>query len=175
MARDSHKAWLTFIRKAVDLTASYSVEDLWNFRNLAMTESPMLVRLINAYVELAEKSEVDVLPPDSRSKRSRNGGRAHLFDLLREKEFFPQNVDLAEFAARVLPHMRPFSFNKMSRADIAGRIIEYLEAQRDPRAREKLESSMREALGEMKRRSVTSSNRRSFLSKWERIIKGLEL
>lgn len=143
---------------------------------MARIESPMFVDLIEAYIELAEKSRTGAVPGSSRSsKKRRNGSQMHLFDLLREKTFFPQNLDLAQFASRVLPHMRTFRFDKMSRSDIAARIIEYLEGQTDPGTRDRLESSMREAMTEMKRRPVRQSDRKSFLSKWERIIKGIEL
>ncbi len=99
----------------------------------------------------------------------------HLFDLLRQRAFFPQNLDLASFAARVLPNLRKFRFDKMSRGDIAARIIESIE-ESDPKTREALEVSMRQALQEMTKRSVgdTENERLSFLSKWERIIKGSE-
>jgi hypothetical protein len=59
----------------------------------------------------------------------------------------------------------------MSRADIAGRIIEYLET-RDRSTREKLEASMREAMSPGVEKST---DRRSFVSKWERIIKETQL
>ena len=59
----------------------------------------------------------------------------------------------------------------MSRADIAARIIEYLE-KRDRRTCDELEHAMREAL-------VLPADRRTadkeFLSKWEKIIKGIPL
>jgi hypothetical protein len=173
--RNDHQAWLRFIRKAADLTAEYSIDELWHFRDLARIESPMFLRLIEAYIEIAEKSETGSSPSIRPSKRKRNGSQMHLFDLLREKTFFPQNLDLAQFASRVLPHMRTFRFDKMSRSDIAARIIEYLEGQTDLGTRDRLESSMREAMTEMKRRPVKQADRKSFLSKWERIIKGIEL
>jgi hypothetical protein len=93
----------------------------------------------------------------------------HLFDLLREPRLFPSNLDLSEFAARVLPNMSRKRFDKMSRGDIAARIIEYLET-RDPHTRERLEASMRDAMT-----SGSHADRQSFLSQWEKIIKGIEL
>jgi hypothetical protein len=167
--RDGHKAWLSFIKKAAGLTADYSLDDLRGFRNLARLENSMFVELADAYARLAEKSVTPL------KVRRRNGPQMHLFDLLREKTFFPTNLELADFASRVLPHMRAFRFDKMSRSDIAARIIEYLESETDPSTREKLESSMREAITQTKARPVRQSDRRSFLSKWERIIKGIEL
>ncbi len=79
--------------------------------------------------------------------------------------------ELVDWLSNLQSEWESASFNKMSRADIAARIIEHLEA-RDPRTREELEKSMRDALAA---RPDTSSGRESFLSKWERIIKGIEL
>lgn len=172
--RGGHQAWLKFIRRVADLTADYTIDDLWGFRNFARVETPLFVPLIEAYIKLAEKSEATAGRYLSTKRRKRNGSQMHLFDLLREKTFFPQNLDLAQFASRVLPNMRTFRFDKMSRSDIAARIIEYLENQSDLGARERLESSMKEALTELKRRPTKPTERKSFLSKWERIIKGIE-
>ncbi len=176
MAPDNkHKSWLSFVQKTADVAAGYSKDDLRAFRRIASREAPSFEPIIEAYLRLAEKSDSSSRLPRRTSERlRRNGTNMHLFDLLREKRFFPQNLQLAQFAARVLPHMRNYRFDKMSRGDIAARIIEYIE-QSDPRARSKLEDSMREALGEIKSGHVRQVDRSSFFSKWERIIKGLEL
>ena len=173
MALDNrHKAWLSFIRKVAEVPLDYSKDDLSAFRRLALQESPALVPIIESYLALAERSGIEA----SRGPRSRqrNGSQMHLFDLLREKKLFPHNLLLSQFASRVLPHMRTYRFDKMSRSDIAARIIEHIERS-DPRSRAKLEESMREALRKMKQRPIKPVERQSFLSKWERIIKGLEL
>ena len=95
----------------------------------------------------------------------------HLFDLLRERQLFPSNPDLSEFAGRVLPSMSRKRFDKMSRSDIAARILEYLE-KKDSRTRKSLEISMREAMKTGRQGKV---DRKSFQSEWEKIIKGIEL
>jgi hypothetical protein len=156
----------------------YSMDELWSFRQIARLENPSLEPLIDAYLLIAERSQTDVQLPSAGARvpqRKRNGAQMHLFDLLREKTFFPQNLELAQFASRVLPHMRTYRFDKMSRSDIAARIIEYLEGQTDPITKRRLEESMRGAMTEMKRRPAKKSERKSFLSKWEKIIKGIEL
>jgi hypothetical protein len=180
LAQDNnlHKAWLSFVRKAVDVPLGYSKTDLEAFLNLARRESPSLVPLIRGYLMLAQKSETVAQQgerPTRQSNTKRNkASQMHLFDLLREKQFFPQNLELANFAARVMPHMRTYRFDKMSRSDIAARIIEHIESS-DPRARDALEQSMRDALTAIGgRKSSKEVDRRSFLSKWERIIKGIE-
>jgi hypothetical protein len=138
---------------------------------------PLLVPIIEEYLRLAENSDTPVIEPSAKKRaagKQRAAAEMHLFDLLREKKLFPQNLDLARFAGRVAPAMRTYSFDKMSRSDIAARVIEFLES-RDPRTREKLEDSMREALGSLTTGQSKDSDRRSFLSKWEKIIKGIEL
>jgi hypothetical protein len=59
----------------------------------------------------------------------------------------------------------------MSRGEIVAKIIEYVET-RDIKTRRALEASMRDALVSG---SDKSSDRRSFFSKWEQIIKGTHL
>jgi hypothetical protein len=140
-----------------------------------------LVPLIDDYLRLAEESDTETFSQSSllfeNSKKRKSGGKKsdasqmHLFDLLRSKKLFPSNQILADFAGNIMPDMRTYRFDKMSRADIAGRIIEYLE-DRDPRTREQLETSMREA---MQTPVPKLSDRKSFLSKWEKIIKGIPL
>jgi hypothetical protein len=169
-----HHAWLNFIQKAASVPSDYSKEDMKAFRRIAARESPSLVPLIDAYLNLAQQSDTATGARRSAERKGSNGGNMHLFDLLREKRLFPQNLLLAQFASRVLPHMRNYRFDKMSRSDIAARIIEHIERS-DPRTRSKLEESMREALGQIKVRPTKEIDRTSFFSKWERIIKGLEL
>jgi hypothetical protein len=171
-----HKAWLSFVRKALDVPIEHTMEELRSFQRIAMTENPSLVPLIQDYITLIKRSESRAKPSGAGGgpRKVARAGQMHLFDLLREKKFFPLNSDLAQFAARVVPDMRSYSFDKMARSDIAARIIEYIENS-DPRARAALESSMREALASINKDPSTKVDRRSFLSKWERIIKGLEL
>jgi hypothetical protein len=95
----------------------------------------------------------------------------HLFDMLRDRRLFPLNSDLADFAGKVLPDMGSYRYDKMSRGDIASRIIEYLET-RDRKTRQGLESSMREAMDSSTDKPAV---RKSFFAKWEKIIKGIEL
>lgn len=146
------------------------------FRSLASREYPYLVPLIDQYVKLTERSAVDVsagVPRATRvsPKRQTKVGEMHLFDLLREKKLFPSNADLAQFAGKILPGIKGHRFDKMSRGDIAARVIEYLET-KDRRTREALEASMREAMWPNNAKPI---ERQSFMSKWEKIIKGTQL
>jgi hypothetical protein len=152
----------------------YSKDDLWSFRSIAKRELPVLVPVIEGLINVSERAETEVEDVTSASTARVKPSQMHLFDLLREKKLFPQNLDLASFAARVMPHMRAYRFDKMSRSDIAARIIEHIE-ESDPSKRAKLEKSMREALSSMNRKQSRAVDRRSFLTRWEKIIKGLEL
>lgn len=174
MALDNkHQAWLRFVRDILSVPLGRSKEDLHQFLLIAHHQHPTLVPIVQKYIELAEMSDTPVFPADTTKRVSKkaNSKQMHLFDLLREKTFFPQNIDLAKFAERVVPNMRSYRFDKMSRSDIAARVIEYIE-ESDPKTREALESSMRLALADLTRKPAGDVERRSFLSKWERIIKG---
>ncbi|MER9748875.1 hypothetical protein [Mesorhizobium sp. M0140] len=175
MASDrKHEAWLKFSKDILALAAGKSKEDLRQFRDIADFHHPAIAPIINAYLDLAIRSDSDVKMPSAVAKRPRRQAASrdmHLFDLLREKTFFPQNLDLARFAGRILPSLRTNRFDKMSRSDIAARIIEFIEAS-DPGTKQALESSMRDGLDALAGRPPKESERRSFLSKWESIIKG---
>lgn len=171
----THKTLLRFIRKILDVPAGYSKQDLTMFRSIASRQYPSLLPIVEEYLRLAERSETDTIPASlthkSRLTRSSGLGQMHLFDLLRQRRLFSSNADLANFAAKVLPGIKGNRFDKMSRGDIAARIIEYLET-KDLRTRRELESSMREA---MRVDSADGLDRQSFVSKWEKIIKGIQL
>lgn len=176
MAQDrKHQRLLQFVRRVADITAGHSKEDLVMFRSVASREFPSLVSIIDEYIGLAERSDTSV----SLSAKTKGQGpkadeslaNMHLFDLLRDKRLFLSNNDLADFATRIFPNIKSRRFDKMSRGDIAARIIEHLEA-KDPRTRQELETSMREAVSSP---PVKPADRKSFLSKWEKIIKGIEL
>lgn len=160
----------------LDVPLGYSKDDLTMFRSIISRQHPTLLPLAEDYLRLAEQSETDVSPEfeRSRSKRSYSASteQMHLFDLLREKRLFGSNADLANFAAKILPGIKGNRFDKMSRGDIAARIIEYLET-KDPRTRRDLEASMREAMDSTS--SGRAVDRKSFVSKWEKIIKGIQL
>lgn len=166
-----HQALLRFVARLTELAAAYSREELVTFRSIATREYPALVPLIDQYVRLAEKNETNVQPRRVKSsgRPRRPEAEIHLFDLLREKKLFPSNSDLAQFASRVMPNIEGRRFHKMSRADIAARIIEHLETL-NGRTREALETSMREAMDSTPEKT---SDRKTFFSTWEKIIKGL--
>jgi len=143
------------------------------FRSTASKEFPSVVPIIDEYVKLSERASHDQIPltyPSPRKDHRKNGGM-HLFDMLRDKGLFPSNSDLSEFAGRVLPGIARRRFDKMSRGDIAARIIEHLET-KDQHTREQLEVSMRDAMASG---SAKGADRKSFFSAWEKIIKGIEL
>jgi len=171
-----HRSLLQFIKKILDVPIGYSKADLISFRSVASREYPTLVPVIDEYIQVAEKADTDVIPikavPSSRrSKVHADAAQMHLFDLLRDRRLFPSNSDLSDFAARVLPSMTRKRFDKMSRGEIVAKIIEYVDT-RDAKTRHDLEASMRDAMTAAPDRT---SDRRSFFSKWEKIIKGMPL
>jgi hypothetical protein len=172
-ANKKHEAWLRFQRDVLNVPIGWSKEDLFSFLALAEREASPLAPIIHGYLNLAHRSDSPAKSrPPGETKRGRPPSKQmHLFDLLREKTFFPQNLDLSRFASRVVPNMRVYRFDKMSRSDIAARIIEYIE-NTDPRTRKALETSMREALEALHGRPTKEVDRQSFLSRWEAIIKG---
>jgi len=171
---DRHKFWLEFARKIIDVPLEYSKDDFLAFRSIAMREQPALVQVIEAFIQIIDRSELDIeLRRLSSRKGKKHAQPLHLFDLLRSKQLFPQNLDLAKFASRVMPHMRSFRFDKMSRSDMAARIIEHVE-QSNPPARKRLEESMTIAMAAMRYRASKKVDRYSYLSKWEKIIRDIQ-
>jgi hypothetical protein len=158
----------------MDVAAGYGKDDLLQFRSLASHDYRALVPLIEEYLRLAERSDTDVAPYDSaRSSKlgKRQAGQMHLFDLLRNKKLFPSNNDLASFAQKILTNVPSGRFGKISRPEIAAKIIEHLETLPEE-TRHRLESSMRDAL---RSGSKKQTDKGTFLSKWEKIIKGIDL
>ncbi|UWZ83374.1 hypothetical protein [Occallatibacter riparius] len=158
----------------MEVPAGYSKEDLVDFRSVASKDFRAFVPLIDEYLRFAERADTEVVSETARlsSRRFSKAGSEsmHLFDMLRDKRLFPSNSDLSEFAARILPGMSHYRYDKMSRGDIASRIIEYLET-RDKKTRQGLETSMREAMVSTPEKAA---DRKSFFTKWEKIIKGIE-
>lgn len=171
-----HRSLLQFIKKILDVPLGYSKADLITFRSIASRDYSTLVPVIDEYIRIAEQADTDVAPSGAgsssrRSKVPADAAQMHLFDLLRDRRLFPSNSDLSDFAARVLPSLTRKRFDKMSRGEIVAKIIEYVET-RDAKTRRDLEASMRDA---MVAAPEKTSDRRSFFSKWERIIKGMPL
>lgn len=172
-----HRVFLQFLKKVLELTSSYSKDDLRVFLDLCHRDYPGLAALVAEYIRVAERGDTDILPGRGYAARNRPTPtlpamrQMHVFDLLRDRRLFASNSDLAEFAGRILPDMSRTRFDKMSRGDIAARIIEYLETL-EPGTRDRLEASMRDAVAST---SGDVSDKKSFFSTWEKIIKGIQL
>tara|TARA_R110000868_G_scaffold226872_1_gene479786 strand:- start:317698 stop:318216 length:519 start_codon:yes stop_codon:yes gene_type:complete len=166
-----HKAYLEFVSKLTSLVSKYSTEDLEEFIEISHSGYSHLIPMINAMSRIASASESNVRPISRRSKMVvEAGGGTHLFDLLRSKKLFPRNADLSEFAGRILPGIESHRFDKMSRGDIAGRIVEFVESM-DMSRRKQLEQSMMDTLG--KTEVVRAGDKKTFFTRWEEIIKGV--
>ena len=167
----SQQRYFKFISGLSDLLSSVTRDDLMRFRHLARHGFADLVPVIEGCIKMIGRRK---LPPETTIGSTdvpQRGSDEHLFDLLRSKEHFPTNSRLAEFATRILPGITRKRYDKMSRADIAGQIIEYIEAF-PARKKERLESLIREAIKSPDRQA--REQQESFFSKWEKIIKGLE-
>ena len=167
----SQQRYLKFISGLSELLSSVTLEDLIRFRHLARHGFADLVPVIEGCLKMVGRAKP---APEKRNRLTdalqRTSGE-HLFDLLRSKEHFPTNSRLAEFATRILPGITRKRYDKMSRADIAGQIIEYIESF-PARKRDRLESLIRDAI---KSPDIQAGGQQeSFFSKWERVIKGLE-
>ena len=183
--KKGHQAYLDFISRVTELTADYSLEDLRSFFKSASHGFPIMVNVVEAYLVLATSEQGTtkaksfgknkVVPQDSPKTIEGSSAKrenVHLFDLLRSKELFPTNSDLAGFAGRIFPRIDKRRFNKMSRGDIAARIIEHLETLNSQK-RVNLEASMRKAISTIS--DGEPRERESFFSQWEKIIKGLPI
>jgi hypothetical protein len=175
-AKDTaQKRFLRFVSKLTDALTQVSPDDLNDYERWASEGYVHLIPILKGCEELLRRFGPEINRPVGSYRlpvRNRYKDSEHLFDLLRSKEYFPTNLELAQFASHILPDMSAKRFDKMSRADIAARIIEYLETF-DPRTRKKAEYSMRTAL--MRLPASEKGIDQSFFSQWQRIIKGIEL
>lgn len=174
---NKHKGLLQFIRRIVGVPLGYSIEEMVLYRSLATKQYPAFVKIIDQYIDMATEASVDDDPARASNQRAKKASQRemHLFDLLRDKRLFPLNSDLADFAGRIVPGMQRGRFRKISKVEIAARIIEYLETL-EPDTQGRLERSMRAALKASPARSkMPSTEKESFFTRWERIIKRIEL
>lgn len=172
-----HKAFLKFISKLADISSLYNPEELKQFLKIAECDFPAFKPTIKTLITLTKKTSSEVsyrlksntqnfnrFTVDNASKK-----HSHLFDLLRSKELFATNSELANFAKRVLPSISNKRFDKMSRGDIATRIIEYIEGHKK---KDLLEKTMRDALVSMSDYPTDNQKKQTFFRKWEDIVKG---
>ena len=168
-----HKALLRFASEVAEIVAKYSVEELMDLHRHSLQGFKFMTSFIDATIEAARMGETDMLieyaESGAMSKSPSRGLKSnHLFDLLRAKELFDTNADLADFAQRLFRGMASKRYDKMSRGEIAVHIVEYIENQ-SPMARRQLESMLRKAL--KNRRFARTGADESFFSEWQRIIK----
>ena len=150
MSENQHKAWLDFVRKAMELPIEYSIGNLEKFRRISQDQYPALVKVIESYISLIRQSSINEVSSSKKSASSSktlstNSDHVPLLDLLRDTRIFATNRDIASFAQKIVPNMRNYRFDKMAKSDVALRIIQYLETL-NPKTRQMLEASMRESL-----------------------------
>lgn len=167
-----HRQWLEFARRLIEVPIGYSNEELRAFRRVAAREQPALVRLIDAYIDIAGRYGLDTEILTIGARRKKNHAQPiDFFSLLRSRKLFPRNLDLAVFATRALPRMQDVRYDKLSRSAISARIVEHLETC-DAEALKKLARSMEEALAVTTQHPTREMDRRSYLSKWIQIMVG---
>ena len=181
MVERTHKDWLEFLRKAAELPIGYSIDDLIWFRTIAERQYPALAPLVAACIHLAQQSDLAIAlegpsPRPAKAKKMTSAqsapqAQAPLFDLFKDKNLFPKNSDLINFAMRAVPNMKEYRFDKMSRGDIAHRLVEQIRSL-SPQARDSLEASVREAVSHS---PELGKEVRSFVSKWSSIIRDMAL
>jgi hypothetical protein len=177
-----HKAFLKFISRLADTSTVYSLKELECFLELAGQDFFAFTPIIKDFIKLAKKTSSDVpyrltklgtnysaVTTYATPKEEHFRPQKHLFDLLRSKELFSSNNDLANFAKRILPSISNKRFDKMSRGDIAIRIIEYIE---NHNKRDLLEKTIRDALVSMSDSPKDNRKKQTFFRKWENIVKG---
>lgn len=184
MSSRGHKDWLEFLRKAADLPIGYSIDDLIWFKTIAERQYPALAPLVSACIYLVQQSDMKIAAEGLDLKGSGKEESRHtepsrnpepissdLSSLFMSQELFPRNNDLATFALRLMPDMRSYRFDKMSRGEIASRLVQHVE-RLDSKKRIQLETALREAVSALGEKSADT---RSFVSKWENIIKSIKL
>ena len=190
MVARTHKDWLEFLRKAAELPIGYTVDDLLYFQRIAERQYPALAPLVAACIHLAQTSEMAIamegpapekpqasqdpplVPPATTLASSGNGHHTRAMAvLLKDETLFPKNTDLVRLATRLLPDMRHYRFDKMSRSSIIGKVVDHMDAL-PARKRTKIEGALREA-AEATRNDPPATA--SFFTRWEEIIKNLNL
>lgn len=191
MSARTHKDWLEFLRKAADLPIGYSVDDLLYFQRIAERQYPALAPLVAACIHLAQASDMEIAvegPEPSRQlvKQESNSkvppralfiGTNDTFSfnmtmMLSDEKLFPKNTDLIRLAARLLPDMHPYRFDKMSRGSIINKIVDHMAAL-PIKKRTKIEIALRQAADATENDPPATSS--SFFTRWEGIIKKMEL
>ena len=183
MEARTHKDWLEFLRKAADLPIGYSVDDLLYFQRVAERQYPALAPLVAACVHLAQASDLAIAfegPEPAKTVTVGSPARVHangyhqreVSPLLRDEKLFPKNTDLIKLANRLLPDMHQYRFDKMSRSSIIGKIIDHMDTLATKK-RTKIENALRQAAEATRNEPSVAGS--SFFTRWEEIIKNLEL
>ena len=175
MAGRTHTQWLEFLKKAADLPIGYTIDDLLWFQTVAKRQYPSLAPLVAACIHLAQDANLKISVEGTDrfviKKRSIAANRGDLLSILRDPKLFPRNSDLSRLATRLMPNMHAYRFDKMSRGEIALRVLQYLEST-DQKTRSQLESALRDA-AELP--PETEDQRQGFVARWENVIRDMKV
>ena len=168
-----HRNWFGFLEKLAALSREYSVDDLRWLRKEAAHRYPSAIPLVEACLSLASSdvrpTKVDVPTNASSHIKHHVAARASLpvSQALSDISRFHSNSDLIKFAKATMPELPDLRFDKMGRARIVDTIVAY--AQRAPVA---VRRDFEMALLGREMASSPSQTGSSFLSSWEKVIKG---
>ena len=183
MQARTHNDWLEFLRKAADFPVGYNVDDLLYFQRIAERHYPALAPLVAACVHLAQASDLAIAAEGSkpakrgtvvRPTRAQANGyhQPEMTSLLRDEKLLPKNTDLIKLANKLLPDMHQYRFDKMSRSSIIGKITDHMDTL-PPKKRIRIENVLKQAADAT--RNEPSVSPTSFFTRWEDIIKNIEL
>jgi hypothetical protein len=191
MVARTHKDWFEFLQKAAELPIGYSVDDLLYFQRIAQRQYPALEPLVAACIHLAQTSDMEIAvegpepskqpvngeppfrAPTGTSSLQTDGDHSRdMTMLLQDEKLFPKNTDLIRLATRLLPDMHQYRFDKMSRSSIISKIVDHMKTLPDKK-RTKIGAVLRQAADATQNDPPVTS--RSFFTRWEDIIKNMEL
>lgn len=177
MGDRTHTLWLEFLKKAIDLPAGYSLDDLRWFEEVAKQQFPNLAPLIGACVTLAsvsgnvngsQKSRRQPTKDDTQS--TSESATEILTSMMKDVTNFPKNSDLVRFVTDILPQEKAARFDKMSRDEIVKWFVRRY-GSIDDRTRFRVVSALK-ALHQDAGIERTSP---SFVTKWQNIIRDMKI
>lgn len=178
MTDRDHRTWFGFLERLAVLSREYSIEDLRWLKKEAVGRYPSAIPMIDACLSLAASDNRALRSEPVSDEKPPKSGQADvrlnspLSAALLNAERFPANSDLVAFARSILPTFPELRFDKMGRGRIVDTIIAHMQ-KAAPETRGSFERALLQS-GHANSDDVTNPKgaRSSFLSDWERVIKG---
>lgn len=164
-------SYFKFLSTITGILSEYTTNQLNEFRYISKNSFPEMTSVIEAFLQVLNSNikKVSYNKDVGLIKKiiPTNMEKLSLENLFMSKDLFPSNKDLIEFTNRILK--KKINLVRPSRATIVKKIM---------RALDSLNSNRREKLERMIRDEIAKGNNfksQSFFSRWEEIIKGIEL